>query len=116
MLPSGHAYAANAPTTGGPGSKQYPADGKQTSVVFGLFSVISHMATPGGSGGGNGLAGSPGSAIWKDGQGKPNTTLNKGLGSAPKAGTALGWNPVKPTNAKSLAHHQVGAAGLDRLG
>jgi len=111
VLPSGHAYSANVSTTGGPGSKQYPADGKQTSVTFGLFSVISAMVTPGGSGGGNGLVGKSGTAEWKDGNGKPNETLNKERGPPSPPGTALGWGPTKPTNAKSLEHYQVGGAG-----
>lgn len=113
VLPSGHAYAANAATTGGPGSKQYPADGKQTSVKFSLFNVISAMVTPGGSGGGNGLAGQSGTALWLDSSSppKPNPILNAERGPASPPGTALGWDAVKPTNAKSLEHHQVGGSG-----
>ncbi|MHC4852240.1 MAG: Kelch repeat-containing protein [Planctomycetota bacterium] len=110
QLPAGHAYTANVSTTGGPGSKQYPADGKQSSIKFSLFNVICAMTTPGGAGGGNLLAGQPGSAQWQDAQGKPNPTLNAEIGAAPKGGTALGWGPVKPGSSKSLEHHQVGGS------
>ncbi|MHC4515289.1 MAG: Ig-like domain-containing domain, partial [Planctomycetota bacterium] len=111
LLPSGHAYTANVGTTGGFGSKQWPADGKQATIKFSLFGVICAMATPGGGGGGNLLAGGPGTGIWRDSQGKPNTALNAEVGPAPLGGTKLGWDPIKPTSAKSLEHHQVGAAG-----
>ena len=110
-LPGGHAYAAGVSTTGGVGSKQYPANGKQSAVKFSLFGVISVMATPGGGGGGNLLPGKRGIADWVDPQGKPHVDYNKEIGPAPDGGTALGWDAVKPTNADSLKHHQAGGSG-----
>ncbi len=111
VLPSGHAYESKASTTGGPGSKQHPADGKKSSITYNLYGVIGAQAAPGGSGGGNGSAGKSGTALWAGGPSEKITKFNSERGPAAPPGTALGWDAVKPTNAKSLEHHQVGGAG-----
>lgn len=63
-LRNGHAYSTNYFGSGGPGSPQFPADGKSSSIIFSYFNVISQQSNRGGGGGGFTSPGGIGYVKW----------------------------------------------------
>jgi len=63
QLPAGHAYAAQAPGTGGNGSVQFPTDGLTGSIILSWNGFFSAQIAAGGGGGGFSFAGQDGAVI-----------------------------------------------------
>ncbi len=105
-LPAGHAYAGQAAGTGGKGSRQWPADGLDSSITYGLISpgLYSTQVVPGGGGGGFGAAGSNGTVL--------QTHFGTAAEGGPDApgGKRLNLLPI-PAGRGVLDHLLVGGSG-----
>ncbi|MCA8955030.1 MAG: hypothetical protein KDC87_03095 [Planctomycetes bacterium] len=111
VLKAGHAYAAAARGTGGLGSPQFPADGRDASIGWGYVNVIALELNRGGGGGGFTGPGGAGTAVW----GPPNTAYAKWAapGSTP-GGIALDFPSTFPTYTNGFTHADhflVGGSG-----
>ncbi|MCC6670140.1 MAG: hypothetical protein IT458_03710 [Planctomycetes bacterium] len=104
-LPAGHAYAGRAADTGGKGSIQHPASGRNSDVTYNAFSgSFSAMVSAGGGGGGFRGAGAQGRAV--------NTTgsIPADLGAPAAGGLAFDPFPI-PGGVRSIDHFLIGGSG-----
>jgi hypothetical protein len=106
QLTAGHAYAGRAAGTGGRGSLQFPASGRNADVTHtGLQNRFSGQVASGGGGGGSRSAGAEGRAIKSN-----DVTSGPNLGPNTPGGIVFDAFPV-PAGVSHLEHFLTGGSG-----